>query len=487
MLKQYHQLFVAIFIIVDALMVAAASYAAWFIRVRGHDEPWPRDWEDFVKSPLLLFTVPITLLVLQAMHLYRPHRDRRLIAEFVEILKACLIATAGIVLTLWVVGNDIIGGDPDHKGPGPHGFFSETIDPARLQIGLLALFLPLFLGFQRLLVRAVLRQFRRHGWNQRHIAIVGTGRLGQIVARTLSRNTWTGLRVSYFISHYDRTRRERCLNRPVLGGIADLEKLLDAHKVDAVYLAIPGRRAGLIPELLQRLDRFAVNVRVVPDINPRHMPQSMYLSQLEGLPILSYRENPTMGLGGMTKRGIDFLGALLGLIALSPLLILIAVLVRLSGPGRILFKQRRVSLGGDEFKIYKFRTMRSDMPEEEPAWTIRDDPRITPIGRLLRRTSLDELPQLFNVLRGEMSLVGPRPERPELIRRFREDWRGYMLRQHVKAGMTGWAQVNGLRGDCSLKKRLQYDLYYIRHWSIWFDIRILFITILRGIVHRNAI
>jgi lipopolysaccharide/colanic/teichoic acid biosynthesis glycosyltransferase len=160
--------------------------------------------------------------------------------------------------------------------------------------------------------------------------------------------------------------------------------------------------------------------------------------------------------------------------------------VRLTSPGPVIFKQRRVSLGGEEFNIYKFRTMFAAEDEQTPTWTQREDPRITPIGRWLRRTSLDELPQLLNVLRGEMSLVGPRPERPELIQRFRDDWRGYMLRQHVKAGITGWAQVNGLRGDTSLRKRLQLDLFYIRHWSIWFDIKILWLTLFRGFLHRNA-
>jgi lipopolysaccharide/colanic/teichoic acid biosynthesis glycosyltransferase len=174
---------------------------------------------------------------------------------------------------------------------------------------------------------------------------------------------------------------------------------------------------------------------------------------------------------------------------------IVAGLVRLSGPGPVIFKQRRVSLGGQVFDLYKFRTMyhaEEEAGEADPSqrrlvsWTERNDPRITPIGRILRRTSLDELPQLFNVLVGEMSLVGPRPERPELIERFREDWRGYMLRQHVKAGMTGWAQVNGLRGQTSLRKRLQYDLFYVKNWSLGFDLKILVLTLFRGFVHKNA-
>jgi exopolysaccharide biosynthesis polyprenyl glycosylphosphotransferase len=213
------------------------------------------------------------------------------------------------------------------------------------------------------------------------------------------------------------------------------------------------------------------------------------VSELEGMPILSYRESPMAGLGGVLKRALDLVGACVALLVFSPLMALISLLIWIESPGRVLFKQQRVSLGGDVFWIWKFRTMRC-MAELsgsiEDSWTTRDDPRITRIGRWLRRTSLDELPQLFNVIRGDMALVGPRPERPELIDRFREDWRGYMLRQQVKAGMTGWAQVNGLRGDTSLRKRLQYDLFYIRNWSIWFDVRILLMTIVRGFVHPNA-
>ncbi len=487
-LKQYNQLFVCMLIMADAAMIAAASFGAWALRLVALDEPWPGDWEGYVKGPLILFTVPIMLFVLYATHLYEPRRDRRVVAELGGVLKASLIGSAGVVVSMWVAGNDLIdAADAAGIGGGAGtGGLAGVLGPARFQIAVLAVLTPVLVGSQRAAIRLVLRHLRRSGHNLRHVAIVGTGRLGQIVARTLSRNSWTGLRVSYFISHHGQTRRERCLNRPVLGGLDDLESLLERHKVDAVYLALPGSRAGLLPGLLRRLDRFAVNVRVVPDILPRHMPLSMHVSQLEGMPILSYRENPAMGLGGVTKRAIDIAGALTGLILLSPLFVAIAVLVRLSGPGRILFKQSRVSVGGEEFKIYKFRTMRSDVRETEPGWTKRDDPRVTPIGRLLRKTSLDEIPQLFNVLRGEMSLVGPRPERPELIKRFREDWRGYMLRQHVKAGMTGWAQVHGLRGDTCLRKRLQYDLYYIRNWSIWLDIRILFMTILHGFLHRNA-
>jgi exopolysaccharide biosynthesis polyprenyl glycosylphosphotransferase len=276
----------------------------------------------------------------------------------------------------------------------------------------------------------------------------------------------------------------------VKGGLADLEEILTKDKPDAVYVALPGSRASQLSQVLAALDKHPVDVRIVPDVSPRYVAQSMSVNELDGMPILSYRETPHHGLGGVTKRILDVMGAIAAMVIFGPVMLIVAGLVRLSGPGPVIFKQRRVSIGGQVFDIYKFRTMFHVQDETaEPTgarWTERDDPRVTPIGKWLRKTSLDELPQLFNVLIGDMSLVGPRPERPELIERFREDWRGYMLRQHVKAGMTGWAQVNGHRGQSSLKKRLQYDLFYVKNWSVGFDLKILWLTVFRGFVHRNA-
>jgi len=258
---------------------------------------------------------------------------------------------------------------------------------------------------------------------------------------------------------------------------------------------LPGRMLAQLPELLLRLERFPLDVRIVPDMNPRYMPLNMTVNDLDGMPVLSVRESPLSGWGALLKRGIDVVGSVAGLAVFGIPMLAIAAAVRLSGQGPIIFRQQRMSLNGQRFNIFKFRTMNHvdaefqavrDADRGTDAWTSKNDARITRFGRFLRQTSLDELPQLFNVLLGEMSLVGPRPERPELIRRFREDWRGYMLRQNVKAGMTGWAQVNGYRGDTSLSKRLQYDLFYVRNWSLMFDIRILWMTIFRGFSHENA-
>ncbi len=494
MVKQRHQLFVSLLCIADGLVITAASFLAWAVRLELAEKYWPPQWESHVKGSFALFAVPIALFCMWLFGLYSPRRDRSLWNEQGQIIKASIVSAAALVVVLWAVGNQSVAGS---KGAVRGDLFGVAIDASRLQVGVLVVALPVILGVHRAMFRLVLRMIRRRGWNLRHVAIIGTGRLGQITCRTLERNSWTGISVAYFLSHHERTSRSHCLGRPVLGGLDALEAMLEQERVDAVYLAVPTARASVLPALLRRLERFAVDVRVIPDVPPRYLAMSMTVSELDGMPILSYRECPLYGLGGFSKRLLDVLGAALAIVLLSPVMLLAALAVRLSGPGPVMFTQRRVSLGGEEFNLFKFRSMVEVADEPQAvtagatgdvpaAWTRPNDARITPVGRFLRRTSLDELPQLFNVLKGEMSLVGPRPERPELIARFRDDWRGYMLRQHVKAGMTGWAQVNGLRGSTSLRKRLQYDLFYIRHWSLGFDLRILWLTIFRGFVHANA-
>jgi Undecaprenyl-phosphate glucose phosphotransferase len=496
LLKQRHQLFVFLLCIADGAVVTLACYLAWAARRVWVDarvgKMWPDDWQTYLRQPLVIIVLPAVLLSLWSFRLYQPRRDRSILSEQAQILKASLISVVAVVALLWSTGAQVVQREIPIEHTAVVSQIADSLRVQRVQSGVLAIILPVLLGIQRASFRIGLRYIRRHGKNLRHVLIIGHGRLGQIACRTLDRNSWTGLHPAGFLSHHDEAAALTVLGRPVFGGLSELENALEETRPDAVYLAIPTQRAAVIPGLLKRLEKFALDVRIIPDVHPRYLPQSMTVSELDGMPILSVRECPLYGLGGMNKRLLDILVSLGALVLFSPLMALVAALVRSSGPGPVIFKQRRVSLGGEVFNIYKFRTMghaedeNSMASEGEPRWTERDDPRITPIGRWLRRTSLDELPQLLNVLKGEMSLVGPRPERPELIERFREDWRGYMLRQHVKAGMTGWAQVNGLRGDTSLRKRLQHDLFYVRHWSIGFDLKILWLTAFRGFVHPNA-
>jgi hypothetical protein len=312
MLKRRHQLFVVLFVIADGLMIAAASLAAWAIRIVAHDQPWPTDWESYVKDPLLLFTVPLALAVMQALRLYTPQRDRPLRAEQTQILKASVIAAACVVLFLWLAGNDLIASDARAIPDAPLG-----LSPARLQIAALAVALPFFVGLQRLALRLALRQLRRRGLNRRHVAIIGTGRLAQRVARTLARNSWTGLKVSYFISHHESTARTQCLDRPVVGGLDDLDRSSPATPSTPSTSPCPPR-GGRRP----RSARQARALHRQCPLCPRHQPQAHARAHAvrpargHAHPLL--RENPTLGLGGITKRTIDIAGALVGLCSSAP-------------------------------------------------------------------------------------------------------------------------------------------------------------------------
>lgn len=488
MLKQRHQTFVALLCLADACVVAVAALAAWGLRRAVLGEAIAEPPLAILRESLLVFVIPTTIYLMWAFGLYRPRRDRGVGAEIVQIIKASLASIVALVVLLFLVGGPAVAG---WTGTSNVRVADLALDDGRIQMLTLAGVLPVALSIERLAFRLALRAIRRRGRNLRHVAIIGSGRLAQICCRTLDRNSWTGIHVTYFISHADHARPNATLcDRPVLGGVADLESLMERHRPDAVYLALPNARASMMPGLLRRLEKFPIDVRIIPDVHPRYTPLSMSINELDGMPILSVRESPLEGPGGFAKRALDLCGAMFAILLFGPIMLGVAAAVRLSSPGPVIFRQNRVSLGGEAFEIYKFRTMfhvedeRGD--EIDAAWTARNDPRVTPLGRWLRATSLDELPQLFNVVKGDMSLVGPRPERPELIQRFREDWRGYVLRQHVKAGITGWAQVNGLRGDTSLRKRLQLDLFYIRHWSLGFDLKILWLTLFRGFIHKNA-
>jgi Undecaprenyl-phosphate glucose phosphotransferase len=490
-LKQRHQLFVLLLGVGDATVAGLAALIAWAVRRAQVGEAllpiaWSPEWlRQAMLDGLLVLVVPLCVVCMRAFGLYQPWRDKHVLAECRQIAKACFATLIALIVLIWALGPQVAGTLSQKSASQVWGVL---LNAGQVQLIALAVVLPACLIVERAVFRLGLRMVRTRGRNLRHVAVLGTGRLGRIVCRTLDRNGWTGIHVAYFLHHHDHEGATELLGRPIRGGLAQLEVILEQEPVDAVYLAVPNTRASLMPDVLRRLERFPCEVRIIPDVSPRHSPLAMNVYELDGMPILSVRESPMVGLAGAIKRLTDVFGALLAVVVFGVPMVAIVLAIRATSPGPAIFRQRRVGLGGEEFNILKFRTMRhADDESQIPAmWTERDDPRITSIGRLLRRTSLDELPQLFNVLAGDMSLVGPRPERPELIARFRDDWRGYVLRQHVKAGMTGWAQVNGLRGDTSLRKRLQHDLFYIRHWSLAFDLKILVLTIFRGFIHRNA-
>jgi Undecaprenyl-phosphate glucose phosphotransferase len=274
--------------------------------------------------------------------------------------------------------------------------------------------------------------------------------------------------VAYFVDDHAGSLR----GIPIVAPLIELPAILERQPVDAVFIALPAAHADRAEDVLDTLGECLADVRLVPDINPAYTMHPD-VSRLAGVPILSLRQSPLYGWNAIVKRSFDLIVGVVCLIVGGIPMLAIAAAIKLTSPGAVLYLQRRMGLDGCEFTMLKFRTMRTDAEAAGPVWSQRSDARRTRIGGFLRRTSLDELPNLFNVLAGQMSLVGPRPERPEFIAEFRHEIPSYMLRHKMKAGMTGYAQIKGFRGDTSLKKRIQHDVHYIRHWSLWLDIRIL--------------
>ena len=330
----------------------------------------------------------------------------------------------------------------------------------------------------RFSIRGLLRMLRRRGHNLRHVALIGAGTLGERIMRRLDEANWTGYRV---LKLYDDDPRKAGLlvaGRPVLGSPDALVRDADRAGVDQVWIALPLRAERRIRELLSELRKSSFEIRFVPDIYSFHLLNHS-VTEIAGLPVVSLTETPMSGPNRIAKAIEDWMLTALILVPALPLMGLIAIGVRLTSPGPILYRQDRVTWNGAHFTMFKFRTMPVDTEANSgPVWSRPGDRRATPLGAFLRRFSLDELPQLFNVLRGEMSLVGPRPERPEFVDQFRRKIPGYMQKHLVKAGITGWAQIHDLRGDSDLVKRVEYDLFYVENWSVWFDLRILALTAL---------
>lgn len=456
MLKQHNQLVLGLLVVADALAVAAAWLASYWIRF-GYLPVDPAKGVPALTDkflPMLPLVVLGHLVIFARLRLYRPRRGEGLWREARDIFKAFVVAVVVVVLI-------------DYAMPATY----------KISRGFVATYAVCGTGFFvlfRLSVRGLARVLRRHGFNRRFAAIVGSGRAAQRVHQALLRNAWTGVEVAYFVDDGDGPAAIRGV--PVRRPLGNLATIVEQHPIDAIFVALPTHQAHRMDEVLTALSTSMADVRLVPDVNPSFAMRPN-VTQLDGVPILSLRQTPLYGSAALVKRAFDLVvGSLCLLIALPPMAVL-AALVKLSSPGPVLYRQRRMGLDGREFIMLKFRTMRADAEANGPVWSQAVDPRRTRIGAWLRRTSLDELPNLFNVLAGHMSLVGPRPERPEFIAQFKHEIPNYMLRHKMKAGMTGYAQIHGWRGETSLHKRIQHDMYYIRNWSIGLDLRILLQTL----------
>ncbi|MBI4165887.1 MAG: undecaprenyl-phosphate glucose phosphotransferase [Acidobacteria bacterium] len=336
------------------------------------------------------------------------------------------------------------------------------------------------LGFLRLGVRFVLRFLRRRGYNIKNLVIIAAPDIGDRLSRKFEQRANFGYRIIRRFDHRQST--------PLAEGLLqEICALFDSQHIDDVILGLPANAHAVTGLIVKECESRGINVRVVPDLFPI-VQSDTQVYDFDGLPLVNVRTYPPDRLAySVLKRMLDIVLSILVLVVLSPVYALIALAIKITSAGPVLFSQERVGLNGRRFKMYKFRTMRPDPTLEHGAhWTTPNSPFVTPLGRWLRRSNLDELPQFWNVLLGNMSVVGPRPERPCFLNRFRQQIPQYMLRQYVKCGITGWAQVNGWRGDTSIPERVEHDLYYIRHWALALDIKILLLTLTRTFFHRNA-
>ncbi|MDE2483919.1 MAG: undecaprenyl-phosphate glucose phosphotransferase [candidate division NC10 bacterium] len=466
MLKRHSKFLENLMLLSDLLAIAASWIAAYALRFYWGPIPVYQGIPGIHPYLVLLALIIIVWgIAFKAFGLYRPRRVSSHLAEVRDIAQACTLAVLILVALT---------------------FFFKQYEFSRVVILYFWVFSILSVSFIRSSFREVLRVLRRRGYNLRHILIVGEGALARKVIERIHARQELGLRIVGLLVGDPRMVGKRVEGLQALGTYEQAGEVVRELSIDRVLIAIPLEVYGRMEGILRSLEEGIADINVVPDLY-QYMTLRGGVEEFDGLPLISLQDSPSYGWSLVGKRVMDIVLSSVALLITGPLLLLFAAIIKLTSPGPVLYHQERMGLDGRTFQMLKFRSMRTNAEDDTgPVWATRGDGRRTVIGALLRRTSLDELPQLFNVLTGEMSLVGPRPERPVFIEEFRKQIPRYMLRHKVKAGITGWAQVNGWRGDTSIEKRIECDLFYIEHWSLLFDLKILWLSLWKGFIHKNA-
>ena len=468
MLKRHSQFLESLMLLSDLLAVTVSWFAAYYARVWIGPFPLYKGIEPpRVYAGLLVTILLMWAFVFKAFGLYRPNRGGSRMGEVLEIVRATSLAV--LVLTAFT-------------------FFLRRLEFSRLVFLYFWVLSIAGVTASRGLFREILRALHHRGRHLSSVLVVGAGPLAQTVVSKLGAHPELGIGVvgalagdsSLIGTMIDGGTR-------ILGVYQDLHEVVRVHQIDQVIVALPTEAQDRLDEVLKQIGGDMITIKVVPDLY-QYRTLRGGVEEFEGLPFINLQDSPLHGWSMVAKRGLDILVSASALLILSPLMLLVALLIKLSSPGPVLFRQERMGYNGKLFTMYKFRTMVREAEEGVGhVWATRDDPRRTKIGAFLRRLSLDEFPQLLNVLKGDMSMVGPRPEMSGLIEEFRRRIPNYMLRHKTKAGITGWAQVNGWRGDTSLDRRIECDLFYIEHWSLLFDLKILWLSLWKGFIHKNAI
>lgn len=414
---------------------------------------------------ILFMLIPCYLASYYFFHLYDPKRVKSRKSEIFSILKANIVGIFYCIGFLFFI----------HNGAW-----------ARLFIIIFVTLNFMLEVFFRFATTTILRKIRRKGLNQKHILLIGYSRAAESYTdRLLAHPEW-GFSIHGILDNH-KPLGHAYRNVHVIGRIDELEKMLEENDYDEIAITLGIDHYESLEQIVAITEKSGVHTKFIPDYN-NIIPTRPYTEDLDGLPVIHVRKVPlTNSFNRFLKRTFDILGSSILIILFSIPMAIITAIIKITSPGPLIFKQERVGLHNRPFKMYKFRSMEvQDASKEKQAWTVQNDPRVTPIGKFIRKTSLDELPQFFNVLKGDMSLVGPRPERPFFVEKFKEEIPRYMVKHQVRPGITGWAQVNGYRGDTSIRMRIDCDLYYIENWTFGLDIKILFLTIFKGFVNKNA-
>jgi Undecaprenyl-phosphate glucose phosphotransferase len=468
LIKDNQKYFNRLHVVLDALVIAAAYGLAWLVRFKSGF--WKETGLIGILGPriyfsALLFIIPGYLILNYLFNLYTSKRYSSTKKDVVNVIKANLVGLILFISVLYVI----------HQ---PH--FSRGM------IFIFCAFNIIGQSGSRICIRKLLRSFRKKGYNIKYVLLVGYSKAAeQYIDRIIQNPQWGYVVRGILDDHIPRGTLYRGVK--VLGTIGNLEIILPENKLDEIAITLSLKDYDMLERIVGLCEKSGVHTKFIPDYNSV-IPSKPYTEDLNGLPVINIRHVPlTNTLNSMAKRLVDIVGSVFAIILFSPVFLITAILIKATSEGPIIFKQERVGLHNKPFQMYKFRTMEVQKPSrEQKSWTTKDDPRVTKVGRILRRTSIDELPQFFNVFMGDMSLVGPRPERPFFVEKFKEEIPRYMIKHQVRPGITGWAQINGYRGDTSIRKRIDCDLYYIENWTMMLDFKIMFLTIFKGFVNKNA-
>ena len=465
MIRDNQRLINRLTLVIDGFVIIASYLFAYFLKFESglllYDEGLPMQ----TYMTALYFLVPGYLILYSKLDLYNTRRASGRKRELINVIKANTLGALIFMMTLYLINQ------PDFSRQMIVIFWGVCICLETIV---------------RNMMRALMMFWWRRGYNLKYVLLVGYSSSAEsYINKVLLNPQWGYVIRGILDDNIERGTEYKGIK--VLGTIDNLPLILPENKLDEIAITLSLGQYGRLKEIVGQCEKSGVHTKFIPDY-AGVIPDRPYTEDIQGLPVINIRRVPLNNtLNSVVKRLVDIVGSAVGLIIASPIMIVSAILIKATSDGPVIFAQERVGLHNKPFQMYKFRTMIEQTESEEAkGWTTKDDPRVTKVGKFLRRTSLDELPQLFNIFVGQMSLVGPRPERPQFVEKFREEIPRYMIKHQVRPGLTGWAQINGLRGDTSIEKRIEHDLYYIENWTLEFDIKILLLTIFRGFINKNA-